>query len=202
MIEMFRANLEPIQEHESDRRLASRHKLILRVGLLEQNGRQIFCLVRNISSAGVQVKPYSRVLEGTAISLRVGDENPIPGTAIWNRDGLIGIRFRQILNPQALLRIAQKMAAQRRRNAPRMTTNLVACLRTGGLKYAAIVCDLSMAGARLRINDPVSFGETSLLEVSGLPSLIAHVRWSDGAEHGVSFPTPIPMQVLADVLSN
>ncbi len=190
-----------LDEPGINRRSADRQKLILRVGLLEQDGRQIFCLVRNISPAGVQVKPYSRVIESDAISLQVGDENPIPGTAVWDRNGLVGIRFKQSLNPQALLRIGQKMMAQRRRNAPRVTTDLKGCLRTGGLKYSTTVCDLSMVGARLRMDERVAFGETAQLEVSGLPSMDAHVRWSDGAEHGVSFPTPLPMQVLSDLLS-
>ncbi len=158
-------------------------------------------IVRNISPAGVEVKPYGQVLEGAAISLRVGDENSIPGTAIWIRDGLMGIRFRQNLNPQALLRMGQKMVAQRRRNAPRMTTDLRGCLRTGGVKYAAIVCDISMTGARLRLKNPVAFGETARLEVLGLPSIKAYVRWSYGTEYGVSFEAPLPMQILADLLS-
>lgn len=201
MIRSHRRNVADIEAQEANRRTAERQKLILRVGLLEQDGREIFCLVRNISPAGVQVKPYGQVLEGAAISLRVGDENSIPGTAIWIRDGLMGIRFRQNLNPQALLRIGQKMAAQRRRNAPRMATDLKGCLRTAGQKYSAIVCDLSTTGARLRLKNPIAFGESGRLEVLGLPSIKAYVRWSCGPEYGVSFDTPLPMQILADALS-
>ena len=201
MFETHRKNVTTSDKQGANRRSAAREKLILRIGLLEQDGRPIFCLVRNISSVGVQVKPYSRVAEGSGISLRVGDENPIPGTVVWSRDGLVGIRFGQPLNPQALLRIGQKMAAHRRRNAPRVTTNLRGCLRTGGLRYSTTVCDLSMVGARLRIDDPVSFGDNTLIEVPGLPCLRVHVRWSDGAEHGVSFQTPLPMQILSNLLS-
>jgi hypothetical protein len=55
-----------------------------------------------------------------------------------------------------------------------------------------------MLGARLRFADHVSFGETTLLDVSGLPSLSVNVRWSDGAEHGVSFHKLRPNEILSD----
>ncbi len=81
-----------VEQQAAERRSSERHKLILRVGLLEHEGKSVFCLVKNISSAGVQVKPYSRVAKGSTITLRVGDESPIPGTVSWYRDGLAGIR--------------------------------------------------------------------------------------------------------------
>jgi hypothetical protein len=183
-----------------DQRSAGRHKLILRVGLLEQDGRSIFCLVKNISATGVQVKPYGDVSKGTGVSLRVGDEN-IPGTPVWSRDGLVGVKFRQTLNPQALLRIGQNMVVHRRRTAPRVLTDLKGVLRTGGIRRSVTICDLSMAGARVRIDQPVTFGNSTILEVPGLPSLTACVRWSDGAGFGVSFQTPLSIQMVADLLS-
>ena len=201
MLEARRKKITTLDHLAADRRSDERQKLILRIGVLELDDRPVFCLVRNISSSGVEVKPYSRVSQGSSISLRVGDENAIPGTVVWVRDDLVGIKFGQPLNPQALLRIGQKMAAHRRRNAPRVATDLQACLKTAGLRYSATVCDLSMVGARIRTNDPLSFGEITLIEVPGLPCLRVYVRWSDGTDHGVSFHTPLPMQVLADLVS-
>jgi hypothetical protein len=111
-----------------------------------------------------------------------------------------GIQFDQRLNPQALLRIGQKLVAHKRRHAPRVSTALTACLRTGGRRHAVTICDLSMAGARLRATQPVTFGETIIIEVAGMSSLRAYIRWSDGLEHGVSFDTPLPMQIIADLV--
>jgi hypothetical protein len=173
----------------------------LRVGLLEQDGRSIFCLVKNISAAGVQVRPYGRISEGTIVSIRVGDENSIPGTVVWSRDGSAGVEFEQPLSPEALLQFGQKMVSHRRRAGPRVITELRACLRTAGIRHSVTVCDLSMAGARLRTALPVTFGDTTLIEVPGLPSLKAFVRWSDGDEHGVTFQTPLPIQIIADLLT-
>jgi hypothetical protein len=106
-----------------DQRLAGPHEFILPVGLLEQEGRSIFCLVKNISATGVQVKPYGDVFEGAGVSLRIDDER-IPGTLVWSREGLVGVKFRQTLNAQALLRIGQKMVVRRQQTAPRVPANL------------------------------------------------------------------------------
>jgi hypothetical protein len=188
------------ERREVDQRSTERHQLILRVGLLEQNGRTIICLVKNISATGVQVKPYGKICDGTAVSLRVGDEN-IPGVLVWSRDGLAGVKFGQTLNPQALLRIGQKMLVHRRRTAPRVTTHLKGSMRTGGMRRAITVCDLSMVGARARTDQPVTFGNCTIIDVPGLPSLTACVRWSNGAEFGVSFQPPLSIQIVADLLA-
>lgn len=198
-------NLRPVEvpsaTEQGDRRSANRHQLVLRVGLLEQDGRSIFCLVRNISSTGVQIRHYGRVVEGASASLRVGDEDAIPGTLVWSRNELAGLEFEQPLNPQALLRMEQKLRGHRRRTAPRVNTALGGSLRTGGMRHFVTLCDLSIMGARVRTKKRIVFGERIVIEVPGLPSLQAHVRWSDGAEHGLAFQTPIPMQIIADLLS-
>lgn len=188
------------EQEQCDQRSENRQKLVLRVGILEQDGRSVFCLVKNISVSGVQVKPYGSLSHSIDVSLRVGDENPIPGTVIWNRDGLAGVKFRQTLNPQALLRIGQKMRARGKRTSPRVTTNLKGFLRTGGKKHPITICDLSIAGARVRAGGPVDFGDRTILDVSGLPSLTACVRWSDVAEFGVSFHPPLPIQIVAELM--
>lgn len=189
------------EDHGTDKRSADRQKLILRVGLLEHNGRSIFCLVKNISASGVQVKPYGDLPPGVVVSLRVGDETPIGGTLVWSRGGLVGVKFAQALNPQTLLRIGQKMVVHKRRTAPRLVIELKGFVRTGGTRQPITICDLSVAGARVQTDRPFKFGETTIIDLPGFPSLNACVRWSDAAEFGVSFHPPLPMQIVAELLS-
>lgn len=190
------------EQQAIDQRSEDRQKLILRVGLVEQDGRSIFCLVKNISASGVHVKPYGTLSQETSVSLRVGDENPIPGAVMWKRDGMVGVKFAQTLNPQALLRIEQKTFVHRRRTAPRIITDLKGFLRTGGKRESVTIGDLSMVGARVRTKRPVNFGETTIIDVPGLPSLTACIRWVDGIEFGVSFHPPLAIQVVAELLKN
>lgn len=194
-------NQETSPEVFSERRSNARHKLVLRVGLLEMESGSTFCLVKNISSTGVQVKPYGPLKTGVSAALRVGDERAIEGIVVWNRDGLAGIEFTQTLNPQALLRIGQKILSDKRRTSPRVATDLGATLRTGGRRHSVTVCDLSMVGARIRASEPILFGENTLIELAGIPSLKAFVRWSEDTEHGVSFQIALPIQILADLIA-
>jgi hypothetical protein len=174
----------------------------LRVGLLEQDRSSIFCLVKNISSLGVRVKPYGHVRLGTSVRLRLGDEDPVEGSVAWASDGLAGIQFEFALNPETLLRIAQKMVGQKRRTAPRIAIEVQACLRTAGRSHRATLCDVSMLGARIRTDLPVTFGETMIIEVPGIPSLRAYARWTRGLECGLSFEKPLSMQIIAEVLQH
>src|SRR4051794_4430883 len=59
--------------HE-ERRKEQRHRLILRVGVLEQGGTSSFCLVKNISANGVHLKTYVRPVIDAEATLRVSDE--------------------------------------------------------------------------------------------------------------------------------
>ncbi len=201
MVRIHLSNHKRPEWPEIDLRSEDRERLILRVGLLEQDGKSIFCLVKNISPSGVQVRPYGNLSTAHDVSLRVGDERPIPGTLMWCRDGLAGLRFEQTLNPQGLLRIGQKMLADRRRNAPRMITNFKATLKSGGKKHPVIIFDLSAGGVRVQTQKPVVLSETTTLEIAGLPSLTACVRWSNGADIGLSLHPPLPIYVVSQLLS-
>ena len=185
-----------------DRRVEQRQKLVLRVGLIDQDSRTSFCLVTNISSAGVQVKAFGKLEQGEQASLRVGDEDPIAGMVVWVRDRSAGVEFHQGLAPDVLLRVTQKLTGQKRRCAPRAPTDLRVLLRTGGRVHRATLCDVSMHGARVRTTEQVNFGSSTIIEVPGLPSMKAYVRWSDGGEHGLLFEAALPIQIMTELISN
>jgi hypothetical protein len=69
------------EQHE--RRALKRETMVLRVGLLESGGKLSFCLVKNISAAGVQVKIYGHISPDSPVALKVGDESPLEGRVIW-----------------------------------------------------------------------------------------------------------------------
>lgn len=181
-----------------ERRRDARHTLILRVGVLEQYGKSSLCLVKNISSSGVQLKCYTQpVVEGFA-SIRVADEAPIPGRVVWLDGDVAGMSFETELNAEGLLRVRQKLKPQRRRSTPRVDVEASAYLRTGGRILRAAVCDISSMGTRIRTPSPLVAGDRAIITLTDLPSLDAYVRWSSDDEAGLVFETPIPMQVIAN----
>lgn len=181
----------------AERRKEARHKLILRVGVLEQGGRSALCLVKNISPSGVQIKCYAAPVVGVPASIRVADEAPIRGQLLWLEGDIAGMSFDEELEPAELLRVQQKLRPNRRRATPRVNIEASAYLRTGGHIYRAAVCDISSMGARIKTNSPLKPGDRAIVTLSDLPSLESYVRWTAGDEAGLVFETPIPMQIIA-----
>lgn len=183
-----------------DRRVSSRQKLVMRVGILTLGQQSTFCLIRNISASGALVRLFGRLAPGSAVGFRVGDEDTIGGRIIWAENSLAGVEFDQEICPAILLRVAQKVEMTRRRGAPRLAVELAAVVRTGGRVHRVTMCDLSMQGARLKAKEPIHFGEALYLHVGGLPCLKGFVRWESDQEFGVVFENPLPMQVIASVM--
>ena len=181
----------------AERRKEARYTLILRVGVLEQNGKASLCLIKNISSSGVQLKCYARPIVDAEASIRVADEAPLRGRLLWVDGETAGMSFEEELDSAALLRVQQKLRPNRRRTTPRVSVEASACLRTGGRIYRAAVCDISSMGARIRTSAPLRPGDRAIVTLNDLPSLESFVRWSEGNEAGLVFETPIPMQIIA-----
>lgn len=194
---MQRSSKEADSWRLAERRKEARHTLILRAGVLEQDGKSFFCLVKNISVSGIELKFYTRPSEGAAVSLRVGDEPPVNGTIAWIKDDRAGISFNEQLDTPTLLRVRQKLSPNRRRAVPRMNVEASASVRTGGRTCRAVVCDISSIGARVRTDSALIAGDRAVVAFTNLPSINAYVRWSDGKESGLVFETPIPMQIIA-----
>ena len=195
---MVNSEAKRVSSRINERRGQARYTLILRVGVLEQYGKSSLCLVKNISSSGVQLKCYSRrpVVDGHA-SIRVADETPILGRIVWLDDDITGMDFDQELDAEALLRVRQKLGPARRRSTPRINVEASACLRTGGRILHASVLDISSMGVRIRTSSPLVRGDRAIITLADLPAVDGYVRWSSDGEAGLVFETPIPMQVIA-----
>lgn len=189
------------EHHVYNRRVHDRATLVLRIGLLEYQGKASFCRLRNISPQGVQVKLYSSIAPGTHVGLRIGDEESLAGRVAWAKDGLGGIAFEECLDPETLLRVRQISAPQRRRCSPRACTSSSAILRSGGQEYSAKLCDISASGAKIWTARPIDAEHTAVLLLPKMPGLRAFVRWTHGQHAGLSFESPIPLQVITGWLT-
>lgn len=180
-----------------ERRKEARFTLILKAGLIEQEGRSFFCLVKNISVSGLELKFYTRPTLNADVLLRVADEPPMMGIVVWIGEDNAGISFHEELDTPSLLRVRQKLRPNRRRAIPRMSVEASASVRSGGRACRAVVYDISSLGARVRTKCALTAGARAVVEFTGLPSINAYVRWSDGEQSGLIFETPIPMQIIA-----
>ena len=196
---MTRASKVPLEAHEtSERRAESRERMILRVGLLAHGERATFALVRNISPTGAQLRLYGRVREGTDVTLRMGDEEPIAGSIAWAQDDFAGVEFDNMLDSTMLLRALQKLPPEKRRSSPRVKAAARVLLRTGGRTYPAELQDVSAIGARIRTLRPVKLGPSVMVTLPDLPAIKAFVRWNEETDLGLAFDAPLPIQLIAE----
>ncbi len=180
-----------------ERRAQERQTMILRAGLLEQGGKPFFCLVRNVSATGIQVRVYGSAGRRGKVVVRVADDDPIHGWIVWMSAGNAGINFETAIDPATLLRLQQKLTSVRRRSMPRIKATSYAVLRIGGRVFQAVLKDISSLGAKVTTSRPLQIGERGSIRFPDLPELRAYVRWSDGPESGLVFETPIPMHDIA-----
>jgi hypothetical protein len=176
--------------------------MVLRVALLDSQWGASFCLLKNISSSGVQIRLFAPLEAGSAIRLRVGDEDSVEGSVAWVLKDTAGITFKRGLAPGDLLRVRQKFAARRRRSSPRVEVGGQAIIATGGGTYAVELRDLSTSGAKVRTRLPIGPGRTAILSLPDLPRLKSYVRWSQHLDLGLVFETPIPVHILASWLED
>lgn len=183
-----------------ERRERNRQKMVLRVGIIDDGQRPSFCLVRNISPAGVQVKLFNQLARGTEVRLRVGDEDPLAGRVMWVRDKVAGIQFDALLEPERMLRVTQRLAPTKRRSSPRVSAFARATLRTGGRTYSAELCNISASGAKVRMQRTVTLGPSVMLTLPDMSAIKTYPRWVAEHEVGLVFETPLPIQTIADWL--
>lgn len=187
-----------VNNNRGGRRSHDRFRMILRVGVLEQSDHTSFCLVRNISPTGLQVRLYTSSFKTGPAVIRIADEEAIPSEIVWIRNSFAGIKFGRCIDPESLLRFQQKLTPIRRRSLPRIKVAAQAVLRTEGRKLPAVLYDISSIGAKVRTYRALRDDLAVVLELPDLPSLRASVRWTHGLEAGVAFEKPIPIQAMAD----
>lgn len=186
----------------SDRRSGTRHTLVLRLAIIKSGDRASLCLLRNISNDGVQIKAYCKLGVGTPVTIIVAEEDPIEGRIAWVDDRLAGVSFRYKLPLSTLLRVKQETKEGRRRSSPRVTTEAAATLRTCGRAYRVKLTDISTTGAKLQTTERLPSSGSAVLNLPDLPPLSAFIRWSEDQDLGLSFPSPLPVEIVSHWLLN
>lgn len=194
---MSRSNSNSAAALQEDRR-ADRQTLVLRVALVTGVDRATFCLVRNVSLLGIQVKIFGALPASEAVEVTIGDEDPIPGRIAWVKAPLAGIEFEPAIEPETMLRLTQKKCPRRRRSSPRVTAVARGLLRTNGRTLAVELRDIGAFGAKIRTGTTSKrLGPFAMLILPDLPAIKAFVRWTDGDEIGLAFEAPLPIQIVA-----
>lgn len=185
-----------------DRRDRERETTVLRIGVISSQLRTTFCVLRNVSETGVQVKLYDPLTPGEDVILRVGDNEAVSGKIVWIKDRNAGLRLDNPLSAIGLMRMRDHLDNKRRRSTPRVRTSARAIVRSGGRVVGAQLHNISSVGAKLSAGRSLPMGVQLKLSLPDLPELGAFVCWSENDSFGVRFKAPLSVDQLAGWLAS
>ncbi len=79
-----------------------------------------------------------------------------------------------------------------RRKVERKTVLLKCCIQVSGFTFDAVVYDLSLYGAKVKINLPLSVETLLMIRIKNNQFIPARVAWADGGFMGLEFRRSAP----------
>jgi PilZ domain-containing protein len=183
-----------------ERRRATRHLTILRVGaLIGANGREL-CLIRNISAGGLMAHVYSHHVLGAAVTIELKSNQPVPGTVVWADESNLGIEFYTAIDVEEMLSSHSGLESGWRPRLPRVEVDRLATLRCGARLYGVNTRDISQGGVKVETDQPLEVGREIVLTMEKFRPVAGVVRWCQGGLAGIAFNHLIPFHELMEWL--
>jgi Tfp pilus assembly protein PilZ len=183
-----------------ERRRASRHLTILRVGaLIGPDGREL-CLIRNISAGGLMAHVYSHHPLGSPVAIELKSNQPVPGKVVWADQSNIGIQFDTPIDVEGMLSSHSALESGWRPRLPRVEVDRLATLRCGARLYGVNTHDISQGGVKIETDQPFEVGREIVLTMEKFRPVAGVVRWCQAGLAGIAFNNLIPFHELMEWL--
>lgn len=161
------------------------------------DGRRELCLIRNISSGGMMIRPYSPIPVGTQLSVELKQGNSVSGLAQWSDNGMIGVVFDEAIDVVALLTASDGKPQPR---MPRIELDCSALIRHDGNVLRVDVVNISQGGICIRSRDWLEISSNVVVTLNGLHAAAGIVKWMDGDYYGIGFNRVYPVGELMTFL--
>ncbi len=181
-----------------DRRADGRTTTLFQVArLLTMCGTQHLCLIRNIGPGGMMLEIYAPLEPGMRVRIEPKVCDPVDGEVRWTQEGQAGIVFDVPIDVHAYLNVHNVLLPDQLPRCPRVTTQLRARLRIGAVWHLVPLIDLSQGGVKVETDLPVALGQGVEIDIPGIGTLGAHVRWVRGERVGLVFTCPLRLALVA-----
>lgn len=179
-----------------ERRSEQRVLPTLRVAKLTSAIGEQLIRIRNMSAGGLMADCSRCPPVGETVSLELSGQ-AIPGSVVWIRDGLIGIKFDQNVDLGELL-AGRKPRHGFRPRPPRLEVSCGASVKLGKLYYKVEVHDMSLAGMKVGPIDEYCIGQKVVVVVESLRPIRGEVRWYSDRRAGIVFDQELSFEELAE----
>ncbi len=181
----------------AERRGNERLSATLRVGKLTgADGAEQLVKVKNLSAGGVLAIVSRPPAVGDQVNLELSSQR-IPGSVVWIRDDMAGIKFEQNVDLGELL-AGRKPRHGFRPRPPRLEIPCKASVRVGKTYYTVDVHDISLGGIKVQPIEEYCVGKKVVVVVESLRPIKGEVRWYSERRAGIVFDHPLEFDELAE----
>jgi hypothetical protein len=177
----------------SDQRAAERFTLLIRNAKIVFPSGEFLCVIRDVSATGLRIKTFHHLPAERPDYLEMATGERYPVSAVWTKEGQIGLRFDE---PQEVMRLIREQGPYPKRSL-RIVVQLPARLTVGGETSDATILNLSQYGANVESRERLAIEQQLTLTARLLPDLEAKVRWRKGDQYGLSFHRTFGIEELA-----
>ena len=181
----------PVERRGDDRVMP-----MLRIAKLTSERGEQLIRVRNVSAGGLMADIGQPISVGEALKVELSSQQ-IPATAIWVREGCVGLKFDQDVDLGELL-AGRKQRHGFRPRPPRMEVSCKASLRVDKIYYTVDVHDISLGGMKVEPIDQYCLGKQVIVVVESLRPIKGEVRWYSDRKAGIVFDEPLSFEELAE----
>lgn len=180
-----------------ERRRQVRQLALLRVALLHSGGVSDICVVRNVSPNGLSARVYRKFRAGDAVEIEFRSGELLGGSVVWEEEYDVGIVFPRPIDAAQVLASRWSTETEKRRALPRIAVDCAGRLSKGLRSVDVMLRDISQGGASLESQvQAAGLGKVEL-SLPDLPPIAGVVRWTSGANLGVSFNECLAFETLA-----
>ncbi|HET9355558.1 MAG TPA: PilZ domain-containing protein [Sphingomicrobium sp.] len=188
---------EPPPPPPPNRRSDPRHLTLFRVGAISIAERRELCLIKNISSGGMSIHPYSTLSVGIPVVIELKSGMSVPGSVAWVEDGTVGVAFDA---PVDILDVLSNGDDRTRPRMPRIEIDCQAIVRDGAAIHRMRVCDISQGGVKLAGELSAEAANDLAVTLPGMTPLAASLRWRGDGHVGLTFNRLLALPELVEWL--
>ena len=177
-----------------EERAAPRFRTLLQSARLVGEKTQSLCIVRDVSETGMKVRLFGTVAIGDRVCVEFKGGHTVFAAVRWIEDSFAGLEFELPIDLQQIFQTVEPDYSYR---APRLEIDATATVTFGRVKTPMAILDISTSGAKLLGGDALIRGEDVGIEIEGLTTSNAAVRWKASDLVGVEFEHPISVERLA-----
>ena len=180
-----------------EKRESPRFVLLLRPAKVVTSAGEYLCILRDVASKGVRLKLFHALPHERHVVIELANGDRYEVEKVWERDGQAGFTFRHPTGLEQLLEERSRFAKRQLR----LRTDLGGIVVINGIATPIRVSSLSQSGGAIDCAVPLALDQRFQLELPGLASLVAKVRWRRAPSYGLAFEQTFKLDELARLVS-